>query len=83
VENTNILDQLLLPLADNFEAGNRSVRTFDPSSPEEFEPLRECIAGLIAEGSVEDFQKMRAYRLTPSGYAKYRERIKALRTLPR
>lgn len=65
MENSAILDQLLLPLADNFEAGNRSFRTFETSSPQEFEPLRECIAGLVAEGSVEDYLKAKAYRFTP------------------
>jgi len=37
-----VLDEILLGLADEFEAGNRHFRTFSHSSPEEYEPLREC-----------------------------------------
>jgi hypothetical protein len=39
-----ILDEILPGLADEFEAGNHKGRWFSPSSPDEFEPLRECIA---------------------------------------
>lgn len=46
-----VLDEILLGLADEFEAGNLHGRTFEPSCPEEFEPLRECLADMIAEGS--------------------------------
>ena len=45
-----VLDEILLGLADEFEAGNPHWRTLEPSCPEEFEPLRECIADMIAEG---------------------------------
>lgn len=76
-----IWDSILLGLADNFEAGNRGLRTFSPSSPEEFEPLRECLAMKIAEGSLMDVQSMKVYRLTSAGYEKYKPRIDALRML--
>ncbi len=77
-----VLDEILPGLADEFEAGNRRFRTFKPSSAEEFEPLRECLAMLIAEGSLVDFQKSRSYQFTPAGYAKYKSRIDALRAVP-
>jgi hypothetical protein len=41
-----VLNEIPTTLADEFEAGNRRFRTFTPSSPEEFEPLRECLATL-------------------------------------
>lgn len=77
-----ILDEILPGLADEFEAGNRKFRYFKPSSVEEFEPLRECLAQLVAEGSLVDFLKTGSYHFTPAGYAKYRPRIDALRSLP-
>ncbi len=77
-----ILDEILLPLADIFEARNRTVATFQGSSAEEYEPLRECLATLIAEGSVTDSRKMGGYRFTAAGYAKYKPRIDALRAVP-
>ncbi|HXN24607.1 MAG TPA: hypothetical protein VOA41_17865 [Candidatus Dormibacteraeota bacterium] len=78
-----VLDEILPGLADEFEAGNRKFRYFKPSSLEEYEPLRECLASLVAERSVIDFQKMGGYHFTPAGYAKYKSRVDALRTLPR
>ena len=78
-----ILDEILCGLADEFEAGNRHFRYFNPSSVEEYEPLRECLAVLVAEGSLINFQKMGGYQFTPAGYAKYKPRVDALRLLPR
>jgi hypothetical protein len=45
-----VLDEILLGLADEFEAGNRNGRWFAPSCLEEFEPLRECFACMVADG---------------------------------
>lgn len=78
-----ILDEILPTLADEFESGNRRFRTFTPSSPEEFEPLRECLATLIAEGSLVDFLKTKSYQLTAPGYLRYKDRIGVLRALGR
>ena len=47
-----VLDEILPGLFDNFEAGQRNPRHVKPSSAEEYEPFRECIAELIAEGSL-------------------------------
>jgi hypothetical protein len=78
-----VLDEILPGLADEFEAGNRHFRYFNPSSVEEYEPLRECLATLVAEGSLIDFLKTGSYQFTPAGYKKYKPRIDALRTLSR
>jgi hypothetical protein len=72
------LDQILLPLADAFEGGNRTFRTFTPKSPEEFETLRELLAILIAEESLAEPNKAKDYDFTPAGYLKYKPRIDAL-----
>jgi len=77
-----MLDEILPGLADEFEAGNRKFRYFKPSSIDEYEPLRECLAVLIAEGSLIDFQKSGSYQLTAAGYSKYKPRVDALRRLP-
>jgi len=78
-----ILDQILLGLADQFEAGKGHVRTYAPSCAQDYEPLRECVAELVAEGSLADFRKTNSYSLTPAGYLKYKPRIDALRVMPR
>jgi hypothetical protein len=81
--DNGILDGLLLSLADLFESqiSNRVV-TLEHSTPEEFEPVRECKATLVAEGSAINFQGTGGLRFTPAGYAKYKSRVDALRTLP-
>lgn len=80
-----ILDEILTNLADEFEAGNRKGRWFAPSCAEEFEPLRECIVELVAEGSATSFvtPQWTIVRLTSDGYQKYKPRVDALRRLPR
>jgi len=82
VTRAEILDDILLSLADAFEASNRNGRTFT-SNVEEYAPLRECIATLIAEGSLTEQGRMGIYRLTPQGYLRHKARIDALRVLPR
>jgi hypothetical protein len=77
-----VLDEILLDLAVEFEAGNGKFRYFKPSSLEEYEPLRESLAILVAERSLINFQKTGGYHFTPAGYAKYKTRIEALRSLP-
>ena len=79
--DTKILDQVLLPLADQFESGNPS-RWFsiNPVLIKDYEPFRECMAELFAEGSVSRSGND-LFRFNASGYAKYLSRIKALRTL--
>ena len=78
-----IRDGLLLSLADLFESqlSNRVV-TLEHSTREEFEPVRESKATLIAEGSAINFQGTGGLRFTPAGYTKYKDHVAALRTLP-
>ncbi len=76
-----VLDEILLGLADEFEAGNPHGRTFEPSCPEEFEPLRECLADMIADGWLTQRRPLRIYNLTRAGYRNFKPRIHALRAL--
>lgn len=83
---SKILDEILLPLADQFEAGIPSRwQPIEPASAEEYEPLRQCLAGLMAEGSITQPADSRAkiYQLTAKGYLTYKTRIAALRAIPR
>ncbi len=74
-----ILEAVLLPLADQYEAGqgNRWV-TLKETLPEEQGPFLETMAALRAEGSVR-LSAGGDYQLTSTGYAKYAAKIKSLR----
>ena len=76
-----VLDEILLGLADEFEAGNPHGRTYEPSCPEEFEPLRECLAEMVADGWLAQRRQFKIYKLTPAGYSHYKARVQALRAL--
>jgi hypothetical protein len=79
--NDKILNQILLPLADNFEFGRYDHHvTLNVTTPEEIEPFRETMAALRAEGSVKMFIGD-SYQFTAAGYAKYKDKIQALRVL--
>jgi hypothetical protein len=80
---SEILDSFLLPLADAFEAGRNAGYSITDANAEEYEPLRECLAEEIADGSLTDPRRMKIYHLTKAGYAKHKPRIEALRALPR
>ena len=54
--------------------------TIKSDSSEEFEPLRETLATLRAEGSV-SLSPLGDHQFTSKGYARYSEKIKALRVL--
>jgi hypothetical protein len=81
VVNDKILNQLLLPLADQYEEGrdDRCV-SLAVTTVEEYEPFRETIATLRAEGSVV-MSPFKTYQMTKNGYAKYADKITALRVL--
>jgi hypothetical protein len=82
IDENQMLDEILLCLADEFEGGSRAGRTIEPKTAEEFEPLREMLAIQVAEGWLhyQNFGKLNVYRLTNAGYAKHKPRIDALRT---
>jgi hypothetical protein len=70
-----ILDEILLPLGDQFEAGIPSRwQPIEPASAEEYEPLRQCLAGLLAEGSIIQpaGSSAKVYQLTTKGYLTYK-----------
>jgi hypothetical protein len=72
---------VLLPLADQFEAGiPNHWYSFKHGDPTEYEPLRECMAELVAEGSVRRDESGR-FQFLQAGYAKYLPRVQALRAL--
>ena len=77
-----MLDSILLCLADGFEDARMQYRTITPSGPEEYEPLRELMATLIAEGLVVRYPGFEMYKLTNAGYLKFKPRIDAMRALP-
>ena len=75
------LDQILIPLADQFEARNRNRwHSFETGHGIGYEGLRECLAELVAEGSVLRHPSER-FKFSDSGYTKYIHRIRALRAL--
>ena len=77
--NNKILDFILRPLADAYESGKNRCVQIKPASPEEYEPLRETLAALRAEGSIASVGD--AHQLTSAGYMKNADKIKALRVL--
>lgn len=78
-----ILDEILLGLADTFEGGNLYGFSIehDPTHPEEFEPLRECLADMISHGWLAQRVPFKLYNLTPAGYLHFQPRVQAFRTL--
>ena len=80
--NAAILDQVIVPLADQFEAKKHKDYwySFTPRDAGEYEALQQCMAELFAEGSVLTKGKG-LFRFSESGYRKYIHRIRALRTL--
>jgi len=80
--NTAILDQVLIPLADQFESRKNKDYwySFTPGNAGEHEALQQCMAELFAEGSVLTKGKG-LFRFSESGYTKYIHRIRALRAL--
>jgi hypothetical protein len=61
-------------------SGRRYWASLAVTTAEEFEPFREAMAALRAEGSV-NTSAFGTYQMTSSGYAKYSEKIQALRVL--
>ena len=80
--NTELLDQVLLSLAEQFEArGPEYWCSFNPENVTESEQLRECIAELLAEGSIRSNHSAERFQFSRSGYLTYQSRIQALRGL--
>ena len=75
------LSELLVPLAEEFEGGNRHGVRLDGSCMAQSEALRECLAELLAEGWLDQCDLENRYKLTEAGYKHFGARMKALRTL--
>jgi hypothetical protein len=76
-----VLNDLLLPLADQFEAGDPNGLPLAPSSVDESEPFKECLAELVAEGWLASCRQKNHYKLTRDGYVHFEPRRNALRTM--
>ena len=80
MDKNELLATVLKGLAEGFEAGNnRRRRTFTPTTPDEEQPLREVLAELRAEGSVNELGG--TYQFTPDGYKKYKAHVDWLRAM--
>jgi|HubBroStandDraft_6_1064221.scaffolds.fasta_scaffold00185_16 hypothetical protein len=77
----DLLDPVLLPLADLFESNKNHFAIIHPSSEEEKGPLREFLSQQVAEGLMVR-SGSDSYRLTPRGYTAYLSRIRSLRGRP-
>ena len=83
MSDSKLLDSVLLPLADAFEARKNHRVLVNPSSQEEWEPLRAFFADQFAKGLM-DYNGTKppwGCALTPKGYATYQPKIQALRAL--
>jgi len=78
--NTAVLDQVLIPLADQFESRTKARWYSFALDNKDYEAFRECMAELFAEGSVQTKGKG-LFRFSESGYTKYIHRVRALRAL--
>ncbi|MFZ1203830.1 MAG: hypothetical protein WA369_10940 [Candidatus Acidiferrales bacterium] len=76
-----VLTELLLPLAERFEAGDPDGLKLEASRPEAFWPLRECVAELLEERWLTAGRLSDHYRLTEEGYRHFGPRLHALQTL--
>lgn len=75
-----ILDQVLIPLAAQFESRTKVHWYSFALDAKDYEAFRKCMAELFAEGSVQT-KGAGLFRFTESGYTKYIHRIRALRAL--
>jgi hypothetical protein len=73
----DLLNPVLLVLADIFESDKGHFAEIKPSSDEEKVPLREFLTQQVAEGLME--RQADYYRLTRRGYTTYLPKIRALR----
>lgn len=78
-------NRVLLSLIDNFEGPKRDHWITLTCGTEEFEAMREFLAGQVAQGLLKriigDRTSGDGYRLTEKGYLKYLPTAKALRVL--
>jgi len=78
---TDLLDSMLLPLAELFEEPKTRARFVEikPSSEEEKVSLREFLTQQVADGLMQEGIGGGSYHLTPKGYKTYLPRIRYLR----
>jgi len=76
-----VLNEILRPLAERFEAGDAHGLKLDSSHMNMPESLEECLAELIAEGWLERCSLLNRYKLTEEGYQHFLPRLRALQML--
>ncbi|MGH9736899.1 MAG: hypothetical protein ACRD8A_20205 [Candidatus Acidiferrales bacterium] len=80
-----VLNDVLLSLADNFESDSPFWITIKQDSPNEFEPQRGCLTEMFSEGWLDrnGTPSRPVYKLTRAGYKHFQPQICALRVLGR
>jgi len=83
MSETEVVNALLLPLADLYEAGinTRFVQIQPELCLDAYEVERGWLANAVAEGWLVRFARD-CYQFTGKGYLAFAPRVKALRTLP-
>jgi len=77
MNKNDILATVLKTLAARYLEGNKHRATFAPTTPEESQSLREVLASLRAEGSIDELAN--TYQFTASGYKKFQSQIEWLK----
>jgi hypothetical protein len=76
-----VLNEILLPLADQYEAGNPNGLPLPPANLDDSQAFKECLAELGSEGWLAPCFQLDHYKLTHDGYVHFEPRLHALRTM--
>ena len=76
-----VLNEILLPLADQYEAGNPNGLPLVPANVDDSQAFRECLAELGSEGWLTPCRQLDYYKLTHDGYVHFEPRLHALRAM--
>ena|SRR5271163_408787 len=76
-----VLNEILLPLADQYEAGNPNGLQLAPAKVDDSLAFKECLAELGSEGWLTPCRQLDHYKLTHDGYVHFEPRLNALRTM--
>jgi hypothetical protein len=81
MNENDVRDELLLPLADLYEVGNRNFLGINPKLRlETYEIERQWLATAVANRWLERAEFKDHYRFTNDGYLEFKPRINALRS---
>jgi hypothetical protein len=76
-----VLNEILLPLAEQYEAGNPNGLPLAPANVDDSQAFKECLAELGSEGWLTPCRQLDHYKLTRDGYVHFEPRLHALRTM--